>query len=94
MQRWLAVPALIWLGLAGVPGMAGAGQVNPHYNPPPAKRGYSYPDCYCTDSEGRRVELGQSVCLKIGQRRVLARCGMSANNPAWRYESEDGCPGV
>ncbi|MEM9221830.1 MAG: hypothetical protein AAGB11_05440 [Pseudomonadota bacterium] len=61
--------------------------------PPPAKEGFSYPDCYCTDSEGRRVEVGDTACLRIGSREVTARCGMSLNNPAWRTQSE-GCPTV
>lgn len=60
---------------------------------PPAAEGYSYPDCYCTDSTGERVELGETSCLSIGSRRVLARCEMAANNPTWRHEAE-GCPGV
>lgn len=63
------------------------------FTPPPAKEGYSYPDCYCTDSDGRRVEMGQRACLTIGRRQVMARCGMSLNNPTWRTESE-GCVGV
>lgn len=60
---------------------------------PPAKEGFSYPECYCTDSEGKRVDVGETACLKIGNRRFTARCGMSLNNPAWRTEQE-GCPGV
>lgn len=63
------------------------------FTPPPAKEGYSYPDCYCTDSAGERIEIGQSVCLEIGSRQVWARCSMSLNNPAWRHETE-GCPSV
>lgn len=63
------------------------------YNPPPAKDGFSYPDCFCTDSEGRRVELGQTTCLQIGSNQVLARCGMSLNSPTWRTISQ-GCPSV
>ncbi|GIX14828.1 MAG: hypothetical protein KatS3mg118_2787 [Paracoccaceae bacterium] len=66
---------------------------NPNYNPPPPKKGYSYPECYCTGSQGERVELGQTACLSIGEKRVLARCDMSVNNPTWRYLAE-GCPGV
>lgn len=58
---------------------------------PPAKEGYRYPDCYCTDSDGQRVEIGDIACLRIGRKRVLARCGMSQNSPAWRPE-QDGCP--
>ena len=61
------------------------------YVPPPAKEGYSYPDCYCTDSDGQRVDVGERACLRIGSRRVLATCGMSQNNPAWRPSAE-GCP--
>ncbi|MEM6762030.1 MAG: hypothetical protein AAF615_04060 [Pseudomonadota bacterium] len=61
------------------------------FRAPPPKDGYSYPDCYCTDSSGRRVELGQQVCLTVGRRSVLAVCGMSLNNPAWRFQDE-GCP--
>ena len=63
------------------------------YNPPPAKKGFKYPDCFCTDSVGKRVELGQTSCLRIGSQQVLARCDMSLNNPAWRRISE-GCPSV
>lgn len=63
------------------------------YSPPPAKEGHSYPDCYCTDSAGRRIEMGQTACLQIGSREVLARCEMSLNNPAWR-EQQQSCPGV
>ena len=61
------------------------------YNPPPAKEGHSYPDCFCTDSQGQRVELGAKACLAIGSRRVWALCDMSQNNPAWRHDGE-GCP--
>jgi len=66
---------------------------NPNYTPAPPKEGYSYPDCYCTDSDGKRVEMGQRACLRIGSRRFTARCDMSVNNPIWRQETE-GCPGV
>ena len=67
---------------------------NPNYTPAPPKEGYSYPDCYCTDSEGRRVEMGKTACLRIGGREVLARCEMSVNNPTWRYQDGEGCPGA
>ncbi|MEM7190259.1 MAG: hypothetical protein AAF439_11665 [Pseudomonadota bacterium] len=59
--------------------------------PPKPKKGFRYPDCFCTDSEGKRIELGQTTCLKIGSQLVLARCGMSVNNPTWRHISK-GCP--
>jgi len=63
------------------------------YNPPPPKDGFRYPDCFCTDSQGKRIELGQTTCLKIGSQQVTARCDMSLNNPTWRRVS-DGCPSV
>ena len=61
--------------------------------PPKPKEGFRYPDCFCTDSEGKRIELGQTTCLRIGSQQVLARCDMSLNNPTWRRIS-DGCPSV
>ncbi|MEO1102384.1 MAG: hypothetical protein AAFW98_01415 [Pseudomonadota bacterium] len=63
----------------------------PRFVPPPAKEGFNYPDCYCTDSNGNRVEIGQRACLTIGRKQVTAVCGMSLNSPAWRNQSE-GCP--
>lgn len=47
-------------------------------------------DCYCTDSTGGRVELGQSICLYVNGRAFTARCEMSLNVPMWR-ETGDGC---
>lgn len=94
MLRCLVPAVVLSLGLAAWPAGAEEPAPRPGYELPTPKRGYSYPDCYCTDSEGRRVELGETVCLTIGSRQVLARCDMSANNPTWRYESTDGCPGV
>lgn len=67
------------------------GGPRPVYDPPPPKEGFAYPDCYCTDSDGQRVELGARSCLRIGGREVTARCAMSLNNPTWRTEAE-GCP--
>ena len=61
--------------------------------PPKPKDGFRYPDCFCTDSEGKRIELGQMTCLKIGSQQVLARCAMSVINPTWRHISQ-GCPSV
>lgn len=93
IPRLIIVPALAMALSAGV---AAAGERRDNadagrFVPPPAKEGYSYPDCYCTDSDGRRVEMGERACLRIGSRRVTARCGMSQNSPAWRTEAE-GCP--
>ena len=47
-------------------------------------------DCYCTDPQGDRVELGATICLTVDGRSFLARCEMSLNNPMWR-ETGDGC---
>ncbi len=93
-MRYTSLTAeFILAALLAAPALAGSPQPNPNYNPPPAKEGFSYPDCYCTDSKGQRIELGQRACLTIGTREVLARCDMSVNNPTWRMENE-GCPGV
>ena len=47
-------------------------------------------DCYCTDSAGQRVELGQTICLQVDGRSFMAQCQMSLNNPMWR-EVQQGC---
>lgn len=47
-------------------------------------------DCYCTDSGGARVELGESICLQVGGRMFTAQCQMSLNVPMWR-ETQNGC---
>ena len=47
-------------------------------------------DCYCTDSSGGRVELGEMICLQVDGRSFMAQCQMSLNNPMWRKVS-DGC---
>lgn len=94
MRTTLIIAAAFATGMALGAGPAAADRIqNKHFNQPPAKDGYTYPDCYCTDSKGQRVEMGQLACLIIGSKRVLARCDMSVNNPTWRHESE-GCPSV
>ena len=47
-------------------------------------------DCYCTDSTGGRIELGDVICLQVDGRMFLARCEMALNNPMWR-EVQEGC---
>ncbi len=47
-------------------------------------------DCYCTDSSGGRVELGESICLFVDGRAFMAMCEMSLNNPIWR-DTGQGC---
>ena len=46
--------------------------------------------CYCTDTQGDRVELGEIICLHVDGRTFTAQCQMSLNNPMWRKIS-DGC---
>lgn len=47
-------------------------------------------DCYCTDKSGKRVELGQVICLQVDGRMFMAQCQMSLNVPMWR-EISKGC---
>lgn len=47
-------------------------------------------DCYCTDTSGSRVELGQTICLQVDGRMFTAQCQMSLNVPMWR-ELSNGC---
>jgi len=47
-------------------------------------------ECYCTDTSGARVEMGQMTCLRVDGRMFMARCAMSLNVPIWRKVS-DGC---
>ncbi len=61
------------------------------YNPVPPAKGFRYPDCFCTDSQGKRVEMGRAACLQIGSRTVMAQCDMSLNSPIWRMRDE-ACP--
>lgn len=41
-------------------------------------------DCYCTDTQGGRVEVGDSICLHVDGRSFMAQCQMSLNVPIWR----------
>ncbi|GAA6162357.1 hypothetical protein NBRC116590_00610 [Pelagimonas sp. KU-00592-HH] len=41
-------------------------------------------DCYCTDTSGNRVELGEMICLHVDGRMFMAQCQMSLNVPMWR----------
>lgn len=47
-------------------------------------------DCYCTDSKGERVDLGETICLFVDGRYFTAQCQMSLTNPMWR-ELHEGC---
>ena len=46
--------------------------------------------CYCTDSTGGRIELGETICLQVDGRMFMAQCQMSLNVPMWR-EVREGC---
>ena len=61
----------------------------------PAHADATYPsgkavDCYCTNSSGDRIELGETICLQVGGRDFLAQCQMSLNVPMWR-DLRTGC---
>lgn len=46
-------------------------------------------ECYCRNTQGQRVEMGRTVCLRVDGRSFLARCEMSLNTPMWRETGED-----
>ena len=47
-------------------------------------------ECYCTDRNHNRVELGETICLQVDGRMFMAQCQMSLNVPMWR-EVQQGC---
>ncbi len=47
-------------------------------------------DCYCTDTQGERIEVGETICLQVDGRMFMAQCQMSLNVPMWR-EVSPGC---
>lgn len=47
-------------------------------------------ECYCTDTGGARVEMGESICLRVDGRMFMAKCEMSLNVPMWR-DTGQGC---
>jgi hypothetical protein len=47
-------------------------------------------DCYCTDRNHERVELGETICMEVDGRMFMAQCQMSLNVPMWR-EVQKGC---
>lgn len=47
-------------------------------------------ECYCTDTQGLRVELGETICLVVDGRAFMAQCDMSLNVPIWR-DTGSGC---
>lgn len=55
-----------------------------------SKPGGKTVECYCTDSNGARQELGDLICLRVDGKMFMAQCQMSLNVPMWRKIS-DGC---
>lgn len=47
-------------------------------------------ECFCTDTYGKRHELGDIICLTVGGRSFMAKCVMAQNVPFWRDQSH-GC---
>ncbi len=50
-------------------------------------------ECYCTDRNGARVEMGDTICLQVDGKMFTAQCQMSLNVPMWR-KLGDGCVGA
>ena len=48
-------------------------------------------DCTCRTRDGSRRELGQTICIRIGETAYLARCEMDLNVTTWK-KLKDGCP--
>ena len=99
MRYMISIVALS-VGLAGFAGGALAeeprytpAQASNEFIPPKPKEGFRYPDCFCTDSTGKRVDVGRMACLTIGRESFTAKCSKSLNNTIWRRVSE-GCPSV
>jgi hypothetical protein len=87
--RMVAAAALALSGAAAAQEAATGGG----YVPPKPKQGYSYPECYCTGSNGERVEVGELACLSVGGRQVLSRCEKRRNLVIWNHQAEE-CPNV
>lgn len=90
---------LAMIGLLALPASAGELearilQLADGYVPPKPKDGYSYPPCYCTDTQGNKVDVGQMACLQIGSRQVMSRCEKARNLVIWRHQTEGCSPGV
>jgi len=47
-------------------------------------------ECYCTDRNRTRIELGETICMQVDGRMFMAQCQMSLNVPMWR-EVQEGC---
>jgi len=47
--------------------------------------------CTCRNRDGSKLQLGQTVCIRVGDMAYLARCEMELNVTTWR-KIRDGCP--
>ena len=77
-----SVPALLLVVLVSV--FAGMFSTLSFASPPDAR-------CTCRNRDGSNLELGQTVCIRIGDMAYLARCEMELNVTTWR-KIRDGCP--
>ncbi|MEM1363766.1 MAG: hypothetical protein AAGF94_19035 [Pseudomonadota bacterium] len=50
-------------------------------------------DCYCTGRDGEKIALGDTYCLTVNGREIMAQCVMSLNNTNWRHLHQ-GCAGL
>ena len=87
IQRLLMFSATVISVAAG--GIAAA-QQNPNLGQQKRTGPVKWPDCYCTDRYGKRHELGDTICMTVGDRTFEAKCVMAQNNPFWR-DQDRGC---
>lgn len=49
------------------------------------------PICTCRNKDGSKLELGQTACIRVGDKAYLARCEKELNVMTWR-KLRDACP--
>ena len=84
----LILPGAVMLSLAA--GSFAAAQNNPNLGKQKRTGPIKWPECYCTDRYGKRHELGDVICMTVGDRTYEAKCVMAQNNPFWRDQNR-GC---
>ncbi|MDD9908061.1 MAG: hypothetical protein OXR62_00045 [Ahrensia sp.] len=72
-----------------LPLMAGPVLAQPELGKQKRSGPIKWPECYCTDKNGARHELGDIICLSVGGRSFEAKCVMAQNNPFWRDQNRD-----
>jgi hypothetical protein len=70
-----SVPALLLVVLVSV--FAGMFSTLSFASPPDAR-------CTCRNRDGSKLQLGQTVCIRVGDMAYLARCEMDLNVTTWR----------